>query len=65
VVEIGLAIAATLALWALDLLNERADVAAAVGGRPAWQRWALYYTLGAATIFFGRFGGQQFIYFQF
>jgi D-alanyl-lipoteichoic acid acyltransferase DltB (MBOAT superfamily) len=32
---------------------------------PAAQRWALYYGLILAVMFWGRFGGNQFIYFQF
>lgn len=39
----------------------------AIGRRPGWQRWSLYYAGLMAVILLGAFygGGQQFIYFQF
>lgn len=33
--------------------------------RPPWQRMVLYYAGAAAVLFFGVFGSEQFIYFQF
>lgn len=33
--------------------------------RPTWQRWVAYYALAALVLGLGRFGEQQFIYFQF
>jgi alginate O-acetyltransferase complex protein AlgI len=36
-----------------------------LSSRPAWQRWALYYSVATLVLSLGRFGEQQFIYFQF
>lgn len=63
--EIAGAFAAIGALLVVDVCSERWDVLAAIRARPWWFRWALYYGFGFATVFLGRFGGQQFIYFQF
>ncbi|MCE9582272.1 MAG: MBOAT family protein [Planctomycetes bacterium] len=53
------------ALLAIDTVCERRDMLAVVRRQPAWRRWAIYYAFGFATVFLGRFGGAQFIYFQF
>jgi alginate O-acetyltransferase complex protein AlgI len=55
---------AVAVLCVCDVIAER------VGGdwferRPAWQRWSLYYAGAAAVLAVGKFGLQQFIYFQF
>ncbi len=36
-----------------------------IAQKPIWIRWAVYYALILAIIFFGEFSGRQFIYFQF
>ena len=36
-----------------------------IGERPTWQRWMVYYAALFAILAMGRFGLQQFIYFQF
>ncbi len=57
-------------LTALGVLGT-ADVLLESGGlrrfalAPAYVRWAAYYALTFAIIAYGRFGAQQFIYFQF
>jgi D-alanyl-lipoteichoic acid acyltransferase DltB (MBOAT superfamily) len=63
--DLALVLVATLAMNLIDYAAEHCDLIDWVRGRPAWQRWAIYYSVGLATVFLGRFGGQQFIYFQF
>jgi D-alanyl-lipoteichoic acid acyltransferase DltB (MBOAT superfamily) len=63
--EIIAAIAALVALVGLDVFCERHDMLAAIRRQSPWRRWALYYAFALAVVFMGRFGAQQFIYFQF
>ena len=63
--EIAAACGGIAALLALDWFSERADVLETIRSQPAWRRWALYYAFAFAVVFLGRFGNQQFIYFQF
>jgi D-alanyl-lipoteichoic acid acyltransferase DltB (MBOAT superfamily) len=64
--EIVGAVAAAAALFVFDYAVERrADAARWLAARPAAVRWAVYYAAVAALLAFGRFGLQQFIYFQF
>jgi len=52
-------------LLAIDWFCERHEPFEFLRRQPAWRRWALYYAMGLAVVFLGRFGNQQFIYFQF
>jgi len=53
------------ALLGLDALAEKQNVLVAIRRQPVWFRWAIYYGVGFAILLMGRFGAQQFIYFQF
>ncbi len=52
-------------LLVVDLVETRENVRAVLKRRPAWVRFPLYVALVAATLMFGEFGAQAFVYFQF
>jgi alginate O-acetyltransferase complex protein AlgI len=56
---------AIVALFAFDYASERLGGMAWFEKRPAWLRWSMYYAAASTVLFLGRFGLQQFIYFQF
>jgi D-alanyl-lipoteichoic acid acyltransferase DltB (MBOAT superfamily) len=64
---IGLVVslAALFLMHGVDLFTGDGDIQRVLSARPGWQRWGVYYGLTAAIFLFGRFGNQQFIYFQF
>jgi D-alanyl-lipoteichoic acid acyltransferase DltB (MBOAT superfamily) len=62
---LAVAVAGIVALVSMDWVCERYDAFAVIARQPLWRRWALYYAFGFAVVFLGRFGNQQFIYFQF
>jgi len=57
--------AAAASLLGLDWLDRRGPIHESIGSLAAWQRWAVYYAFSFVIVFCGRFGAQQFIYFQF
>jgi hypothetical protein len=64
----GLAVAALLAVqWAQERLEAReGSLLGWLAARPVALRWAAYYALLTAVLFFGAFNrSRQFIYFQF
>jgi len=64
--ELTIAILAILVLEGAQLLQRRGSLRAQLGTKPVFMRWAVYYSLVAAIVFFGAFNmSQQFIYFQF
>lgn len=64
--ELVIALLAILALEAAQFLQRRGSLRAQLGAKPALVRWAVYYGLVVAIVFFGAFNmSQQFIYFQF
>lgn len=64
--ELTIAILAIVVLEVVQLLQLRGSMRAQLGRRPAVVRWAVYYGMVAAVVFFGAFNmSQQFIYFQF
>ena len=52
-------------LFFMDLLQKNADGQFVFAKDPAWVRWAYYYGLVLAMVFWGQYGRNQFIYFQF
>lgn len=48
-----------------DHIQQRGDVWEFISDLPVKKRWAIYYALIGAIVWCGRFGAQQFIYFQF
>ncbi|MBF0312082.1 MAG: MBOAT family protein [Oligoflexia bacterium] len=55
-----------LLVEATHLLQERqGSIRSKISNSPLFVRWSLYYTVVLAIIFLGKFGKQQFIYFQF
>lgn len=64
--ELLIALVAIVALEVAQLLQRRGSLRAQLSGRPPIVRWAVYYGLVVAIVFFGAFNmSQQFIYFQF
>jgi D-alanyl-lipoteichoic acid acyltransferase DltB (MBOAT superfamily) len=53
------------ALFLMDLLQQNAGGQFVFAKDPVWVRWAYYYGLALAMIFWGQYGRNQFIYFQF
>ncbi len=53
-----------VAMFGFDALSEHLGDRA-LAARPRWLRWGLYYAGLAALTFVGKFGEEQFIYFQF
>jgi D-alanyl-lipoteichoic acid acyltransferase DltB (MBOAT superfamily) len=52
-------------LLIMDLLQKNAGGKFVFAKDPVWVRWAYYYGLVLAMIFWGQYGRNQFIYFQF
>lgn len=48
-----------------EILEQREPVRRRLSALPGAPRWAVYYALTLAIIFWGTFGEEQFIYFQF
>lgn len=61
---VGVAAVAGLELFQW-LAASRGDGLGWVRRRPVWIRWSVYYALAGVLVLFGKFGSQQFIYFQF
>lgn len=49
----------------VELLQSRGDRRMMLASKPPVVRWAAFYALGAAILFYGYFARTQFIYFQF
>jgi D-alanyl-lipoteichoic acid acyltransferase DltB (MBOAT superfamily) len=64
-IETLIALLSIAGLFAVHLVQERMEIKDWFALRPAWQRWGFYYSAALFTIMLGRFGKQQFIYFQF
>jgi alginate O-acetyltransferase complex protein AlgI len=59
---------AVLAIAVLELIHyfqQRGSVRQMLARQPGWIRWAIYYGLVLTILLFGKFGVEQFIYFQF
>ncbi len=52
-------------LFAFDYASEKLGGMSWFERRPVWMRWSLYYAAAALVLGVGKFGLQQFIYFQF
>ncbi len=49
----------------VHFIQEHVGIRSLLYSKPLWFRWTIYYILIFSIIFFGEFGDQQFIYFQF
>jgi len=58
-------IAVVLLLLGVDLVQEKTDIVQFINSKPLVARWSCYFCIIFITIFFGVWGNQQFIYFQF
>jgi D-alanyl-lipoteichoic acid acyltransferase DltB (MBOAT superfamily) len=65
--DVAVALAALAVLGLAHRLQESSDepVRERLGRAPVWARYAVYWSLGFALLFFGKFESRQFIYFQF
>jgi D-alanyl-lipoteichoic acid acyltransferase DltB (MBOAT superfamily) len=63
--DLLVALVAVVVLEAAHLVQRRQGLAGFLSRQPALVRWPAYYALVYGTLFFGKFGSQQFIYFQF
>ena len=52
-------------LLGLEWSHRRWHMPTLLSARPWWVRWLLWYALLACTLIYGRFGNEQFLYFQF
>ena len=53
-------------LLVIETVQEnRGSVRALLASRPDWQRWSFYYMIVLAILFWGKYGRNSFIYFQF
>jgi D-alanyl-lipoteichoic acid acyltransferase DltB (MBOAT superfamily) len=64
-VYLVMALALTASVFVVEAATRGDRLPELLSNRPAWQRWALYYGVSALVLMLGRFGEQQFIYFQF
>lgn len=52
-------------LLVLEWAHRRWHMPTLIAAKPWWVRWILWYGLLACVLVFGRFGNEQFLYFQF
>ena len=52
-------------VFLVDMIERRTSIWQKIATYPLYIRWFCYYTIVLAIVIFGRFGAQQFIYFQF
>lgn len=60
-----LCLGAIIFLELVQMLQGKKNFQEKLSEKPIWLRWAFYYALILAVFSVGRFGGNQFIYFQF
>ncbi|MFA5074258.1 MAG: MBOAT family O-acyltransferase [Nitrospirota bacterium] len=63
--ELFIAIASLCLLEFVHLIQRHANMRHLLSEKPVWYRWSVYYAIGLSMLFFGVFGKNQFIYFQF
>ena len=56
---------AIIVMETAHLLQRRESIRDLLLKQPAWQRWAVYYAVVLVILVVGKFGNQDFIYFQF
>ncbi len=65
ITDLQIAAAAIIVMEAVHLRQRRTEIRALILQWPAWKRWALYYAMAFAILVAGKYGNQDFIYFQF
>ena len=63
--DLGFTIIFLTLMEAVNLLQRKYSIADILSNRPTWLRWGIYYFVVLTIIFFGVFGSNSFIYFQF
>jgi alginate O-acetyltransferase complex protein AlgI len=64
-VDLLIVLAAVMIMEGVHWLQRHREMRHFLSQKPLWLRWAAYYILSYSIVFFGKFGEQQFIYFQF
>lgn len=64
-VELLLAAGLIIFMEMIHLIQSRRSITELVSKQPIWIRWPLYYAFIFATLLLGKYGVQEFIYFQF
>ncbi|MHC4167782.1 MAG: MBOAT family O-acyltransferase [Planctomycetota bacterium] len=65
VVEFGIALASIAFMEAIHFIQRRGNITHSFFAMPVPVRWAAYYSVIFAILFFGKFDTNEFIYFQF
>ncbi len=65
ITELQIAAVAIGVMETVHLLQRRGEIRVMVLNRPGWQRWAMYYAMVLVILVAGKYGNQDFIYFQF
>jgi len=63
--ELILAFTLIMVMEAIHLFQRGGSIRQHLSRAPIWARWPLYYVLIFGTLVFGKYGVQEFIYFQF
>ena len=63
--ELMIVILAIIFMEIVHLIERKENMRSFLSKKPLLIRWAVYYILIFAILFFGNFGTQEFIYFQF
>jgi len=63
--ELMLSVLSVLFLLFVHAVQRHGDIRHMLSEKPAWQRWPVYFALVFGMLFFGVFGNNNFIYFQF
>jgi alginate O-acetyltransferase complex protein AlgI len=64
-IQYGVIFVSLVILETVHILQSKGSVRTALAKRPAWVRWGLYYATLLVLAYFGIYGKNQFIYFQF
>lgn len=65
ITDFQIAMGAIAVMEAVHLIQRQGQIRDMLVKRPSWQRWTLYYAVVFVILFAGRYGNQDFIYFQF
>jgi len=65
ITDFVIAIGSILLLEFIHLLQRHWRIRHSLSGKPIWFRWAIYYAIVFGILILGKFGSQEFIYFQF
>lgn len=64
-IDFSISIGAILFMEFIHFIQRHNRIRHMLSEKPVWFRWAIYYIMIFATLFFGKYVKQEFIYFQF